>query len=40
MQIKTKGKLIHIGYYNNFNDAVNARKDAEEKYFGEFQAKK
>ena len=30
------GKLIHLGQYDDFNDAVKARKDAEEKYYGEF----
>jgi hypothetical protein len=27
---------IHLGYFDNFDDAVRARKDAEEKYFGEY----
>lgn len=27
---------INLGYYNNFDDAVKARKNAEEKYFGEY----
>ena len=30
------GKMYHFGRFDNFNDAVKARKDAEEKYFGEF----
>jgi hypothetical protein len=30
---KTK---IHLGYFDNFEDAVKARKEAEEKYFGEY----
>ena len=25
-----------LGYYGNFEDAVKARKEAEEKYFGEY----
>lgn len=29
-------KDIFLGYYKNFEDAVRARKEAEEKYFGEF----
>ena len=29
-------KLIHLGSYENFDDAVLARKNAEEKYFGEY----
>ena len=29
-------KRIQLGAFNNFDDAVKARKEAEEKYFGEF----
>lgn len=29
----------NIGSYKNFDDAVNARKEAEEKYFGEYKFK-
>ena len=29
-------KRISLGYHNNFEDAVKVRKEAEEKYFGEF----
>lgn len=29
-------KDINLGYYSNFEDAVKARKSAEEKYFGKF----
>ena len=35
-QIGYKGKNIYLGRYTNFEDAVNARKEAEEKYFGEY----
>jgi len=30
------GKTINLGSYTNFEDAVNVRKEAEQKYFGEF----
>ena len=30
---------IHLGYFDNFDDAVRARKDAEGKYFGEYAYK-
>ena len=33
-------KTIHLGYFVNFEDAVQARKEAEEKYFGEFSYEK
>lgn len=32
-QIKIKGKTIHIGYYVDKQDAIDARLEAEEKYF-------
>lgn len=35
-RIKIHDKEIHLGEFDNFEDAVNARKDAERKYFGEF----
>ncbi len=31
--IRVDGKLIHLGYFINFNEAVQARKDAELKYW-------
>ena len=31
--IKINGKRKHLGYFENFEDAVKSRKDAEEKYF-------
>jgi hypothetical protein len=31
-----KGKLYELGYYRDRNDAVSARKNAEEKLYGEF----
>ena len=32
-------KMIHLGYFDNFDEACQARKDAEIKYFGEFRNK-
>lgn len=29
-------KRIHLGYFDSFEDAVKARKNAEEKYFKEY----
>lgn len=34
--IKVGRKKIHLGRFNTFEDAVTARKCAEEKYFGDF----
>lgn len=34
--IKLNSKVISLGRYANFNDAVKVRKEAEEKYFGEY----
>lgn len=35
-QIGYKGKNIYLGRFDFFEDAVKARKEAEEKYFGEY----
>ena len=36
-QIKVKGqKRITLGYFSDFEEAVRVRKNAEEKYFGEY----
>ena len=35
-QITCDGKLIRLGRFNTFDEAVSARKLAEEKYFGEY----
>ena len=37
--IKVKQKYYHLGYYTDINDAIIARKKAEEKYFGEYANK-
>lgn len=34
--IKTDDRTINLGRFENFDDAVKARKEAEEKYFGEY----
>ena len=34
-QIRLNGKCIRLGHFDNFDDAVAARKAGEEKYFGE-----
>ena len=34
--IKFQGKDIFLGHYDNIDDAIKARKDAEKEYFGEF----
>lgn len=33
------GKRIHLGAFDSFEEAVKARKEAEEKYYGEFNRK-
>lgn len=35
-QIRVNNKQINLGHFDSFEDAVKARKDAEEKYFGEY----
>lgn len=34
--IGVNGKIIYIGLFDNYDDAVQARKDAETKYYGEY----
>ena len=36
VKIGYKNKNINVGYYKDINDAIKARQEAEEKYFGEF----
>ena len=35
-RIKVNGKEKHLGEFVNFEDAVQERKNAEKKYFGEY----
>lgn len=35
-RITVNKKSIYLGDFKNFEDAVNVRKQAEEKYFGEY----
>ena len=35
-RLKFKGKIMNFGSYTNFEDAVTARKAAEQEYFGAF----
>lgn len=34
--IGVNGKTVHLGCFKNIDDAIKARKQAEEKYFGEY----
>lgn len=38
-QIKINNIRIHLGYFNNKEDAIQVRKDAEKQYFGEYNLK-
>lgn len=35
-RLKFKGKLMNFGYYSEYEDAVKARKQAEQEYYGEY----
>ena len=35
-RITLNNKEYHLGYFDDKNDAIKARKEAENKYFGEF----
>ena len=39
VRIQVNNKDILIGYFNDKEDAIKARKQAEIKYFGEFRNK-
>ena len=39
-QIGVMGKLKYLGLFSDIEDAIKARKEAEEKYFGEYNLKK
>jgi len=36
--IKADGRIIHLGYFEDKNDAIVARQDAEMTYFGEYRS--
>jgi hypothetical protein len=38
-RIKVSGKTLHLGFFKTFEEAVEVRKQAEKKYFGEFNRK-
>jgi hypothetical protein len=38
-EIKLNNKLIHLGYFDNLEEASQVRKEAEIKYFGEYRNK-
>ena len=35
-RLRFKGKAYHFGMYANFDDAVKARKEGEQRIYGEF----
>ena len=37
-RLKFKGRLMNFGSYKSFDDAVKARKSAEEEYYGQYLA--
>ena len=39
VRIRFNNKNIHLGFFDNLKDAIEAREKAEEKYFGEFAPK-
>jgi len=39
VQITVNWKKMHLGRFDNFDDAVKARKEAEERYHKEYMAK-
>lgn len=39
VNISDKGKTVYLGVYKNLEDAIKVRKEAEEKYYGEYVRK-
>ena len=39
VRIRLNNKTIHLGYFDNLEDACKARKEGEIKYFGEYRNK-
>nr|DAD68820.1 MAG TPA: ethylene-responsive transcription factor [Myoviridae sp. ctHP32] len=39
VSITINGETKHLGYFSDYEEAVNKRKQAEEKYFGEYRRK-
>lgn len=37
-QIRVNKHKYHLGTFNSLEDAANARREAEQKYFGEFSS--
>lgn len=37
VRIGVNGQRIHLGYYNSYEEAVQVRKEAEVKYFGDYR---
>jgi len=38
--LRLMGKHKHLGYYDDFEDAVNARREGELKYYGKYRSEK
>lgn len=39
VSIKARGKTVHLGYYEDYDEAVRVREEAEMQYFGEYRRK-
>ena len=40
VRISVNGKYVHLGMFNDFEEAVKTRLEAENKYYGEFAMQK
>ena len=39
VSIKARGKTVHLGYYEDYDEAVRVREEAEMQHFGEYRRK-